>query len=434
MHAQGCAKLSSLDRTKSRLRLCRRPATTPQTGSILLKIVHLITRLILGGAQKNTVMCCRHQVDRGHEVHLIYGPDDGPEGTIVPEALRSGATLYQLLCLRRSVLPAQDLRSYLALRKLLARIKPDIVHTHSSKAGIVGRFAARAARVPVVIHTVHGLAFHDQQPRWVSRGYINLERMAAKRCHHMVGITQPMVDLCLAAGIGRPEQYSVIPSGVDERTFCPPEDRTATRREVLSDLGLRSDGKVVGIVARLDSLKGHADLLNILGDLRRRLGEVHLLCVGDGRDRAALEHAAIQAGISDHVTWLGLVAQHRIPKLLAAMDCMVLPSYQEGQSRTLVEALMCGTPVVGYRVGGIPEVCVDEQTGLLAPAGDRDHLRAQITRLLESPKLAAELADNGRRHCIERFSSTIMLDRLDDLYQRLAVEKNVPGVFQAGAG
>ncbi|MCC5830215.1 MAG: glycosyltransferase family 4 protein [Phycisphaeraceae bacterium] len=397
-----------------------------------MKIVHIITRLILGGAQQNTVMSCHAQVERGHEVHLVYGPIHGPEGSLLAEAQRSGATLHEWPTMRRSIMPGKDVRCLFSLRQFLRRLKPDIVHTHSSKAGIIGRLAAWSARVPVVVHTVHGLAFHEQQSPWVSRAYVNIERLAARRCHHMIGITQAMVDLCLAEDTGRPDQFSVIPSGVDERMFAPPEDRAAERRRILAELGLRGDGKIIGIVARLDALKGHADLLEILPKLRARMGEVHLLCVGDGWNRKQLEAKARSQGIAGYVTWLGLVSLEKVPALLAAMDVMVLPSYQEGQSRTLVEALFCETPVVGYRVGGIPEVCIDGRTGLLVAPGDLDHLTAAITTMLENPQQARELARAGRDHCLANFSARGMTEKLESLYDRLARQRNAPGIFQAG--
>lgn len=180
-----------------------------------MKILHVITRLILGGAQQNTVMCCRAQVSGGHQVWLAYGPIYGPEGSLLEEAQASGAKLVQINAMRRTVLPFHDLRCYAALRRLIREIQPDIVHTHSSKAGILGRAAAWRQRVPAVIHTIHGLPFHTRQTRLLYKGYVAAERWAARRCHRLIGLTQAMCDAFAEHGIGRAEQFYVVPSGVD---------------------------------------------------------------------------------------------------------------------------------------------------------------------------------------------------------------------------
>lgn len=418
-----------------------------------MKILHVITRLILGGAQQNTVMSCKAQVEAGHDVHLAYGPIRGPEGSLLEEAKASGATLHEIKPMVRRLSPVNDWRCYRELQRLVRELKPGVVHSHSSKAGILVRAAAwKERRNPVreklfaearekgfklrlgpqnprdfrpqIIHTVHGLPFHEQQSKLIHNLYVSLEKYAAKRCDHLIGITPAMVEAFVEKKIAAADKFTVIPSGVDVAAFAPrPERRDAVRDE----LGIPRDALVVGHVGRLDPLKGHADLLDQLPRLRGDTGrgltpadpgrEVWLLFVGDGFGRAAVEaHPNMALG---KTVLTGLVPLDRVPDYLSAMDVMALPSYQEGQSRTLCEALLCGVPVVGYDAGGIPAVCVDGVTGKLVPVGDQDALGQAVLDLLGDPVYRATLAERGRRHVIEHFSAEKMNRALLELYERL---------------
>lgn len=390
-----------------------------------MRILHVITRLILGGAQQNTVLTCAAQVAAGHEVWLAYGPIYGPEGSLLDEARRSGAKLVELPWMRRALLPVHEVLCYRSLRRLIRETGPDVVHTHSSKAGILGRAAAWAERGrrsrassdgprPVVIHTVHGLPFHERQPALISLLYVVLERFAAKRCDRIIGITQAMTDAFAQKGIGKPGQFEVVPSGVDIAAFSPPS--AEKREEVRRELGIAPDAPVVGIVARLDKLKGQDDLLDVMPWLVRELPGVRLLIVGDGWHRAALEARVNHEGLSERVIFTGLVPPARVGEMIAAMDVKALPSYQEGQARTLVQALLCGCAIVGYDAGGIGEVCIDGKTGRLVPVGDRDALAEAILLLLTHPEERKRLAEEGERHARTHFDARLMTARLEEIY------------------
>ncbi|MEM6854090.1 MAG: glycosyltransferase family 4 protein [Planctomycetota bacterium] len=410
-----------------------------------MRILHVITRLILGGAQQNTVMSCKAQVEAGHEVHLVYGPIHGPEGSLLEEAKASGATLHEIKPMVRELSPLNDWRCYQAVRKLVRELRPDIVHSHSSKAGVLVRVAAtreKSSGYPhpgqgrgkqdeldrwikrahqyfasirtKVIHTVHGLPFHDEQSKLIHNLYVRLEKYAAKRCDHLIAITPEMVDAFVANSIAPADKFTVIPSGIDVEAFTPrPERRAAVRMKY----GIPQDALVVGHVGRLDPLKGHADLLDQLPTLNADGRDVWLLFVGDGFHRAELEkHPNMALG---KTVLTGLVPLSSIPEHLAAMDVMALPSYQEGQSRTLCEALLCGAPVVGYDVGGIPSVIRDGETGRLVPVGDKDALGRALLDLLDDPQYRARLAERGRQHVVEHFSAAKMNRELLELYEQL---------------
>lgn len=392
-----------------------------------MRILHVITRLILGGAQQNTVMSCAAQVAAGHEVHLAYGPIFGPEGSMLDEAKASGAVLHEVPTMVRELAPMKDWRCRAALERLVVDLSPDVVHSHSSKAGILARAAAWSVSqadfwahahdmtLPGmrVLHTVHGLPFHDKQSRLIHRLYVGLERWAAKRCHHLIAITPQMVEAFVDQQIAPAEKFTVIPSGVDVAAFTPrPEARAAVRERY----GIPADAQVVGHVGRLDPLKGHADLLDVLPDLGP---DTWLLFVGDGFGRGVVEaHPAMASG---RAVITGRVDLEAVPDHLAAMDVMTLPSYQEGQSRTVVEAQLCGVPVVAYATGGIPAVCAGGAAGRLVPTGDRQALAGAILALAADRAAAAKLADAGRAHAREHFSAERMNTELLALYDRLVV-------------
>ncbi len=406
-----------------------------------MRILHVITRLILGGAQQNTVMSCAAQVEAGHDVHLAYGPIHGPEGSLLDEAKATGATLHEVPTLVRELAPLSDWQCYRGLRRLIQEIRPDVVHSHSSKAGVIVRAAAWRAKsplqgglmigetgrpvgpllgdkrrgLPLVLHTVHGLPFHACQHPLIHRLYVALERYAAKRCDHLVAIAPEMVDAFIEKQIAPRENFTVIPSGVDLDRFAIDLPRERAKQK----LSLNPDAPVIGLVARLDPLKGHRDLLDALPQIVGRAPEAQVIFVGDGFDRATVEHAVAKSPHRDRVTMLNLVPFDEMPAVYRAIDVCVLPSYQEGQSRVLVEALAAGCGVVGYDVGGIPSVCVHDETGLLVPLGDTAELADAIATLLTDAVLRERLVEQGRRHVRDRFSAERMNRDLLGLYDRL---------------
>jgi glycosyltransferase involved in cell wall biosynthesis len=384
-----------------------------------VKILHIITRLILGGAQQNTVLCCAAQVAAGHQVTLAYGPIYGPEGSVLPDAQKSGANLREIHSLRRAILPLHDLAAYYALRRLIRQERPDVVHTHSSKAGILGRAAAWAEQTPAVIHTIHGLPFHSRHSQLVYQAYVLVERWAAPRCHRLIGITNAMCEAFQEHKIGRPGQFEVVPSAVDISQFQYP---AGERERVRHSLGIPDHAPVVGLVARFDPYKGQDDLLNILPGLIAQHPQTRLLFVGDGWNRKHLEERVAREGFSAHVIFTGLVPPERVGPLMSAMDIHALPSYQEGQARTLVQALLCDCAIVGYAVGGIPEVCIDGQTGRLAPQGDQKALQQAILDLLAHPEERKRLAAQGKLHAQKNFDHRIMIRRVEEIYRAVLKE------------
>ena len=299
----------------------------------------MITRLIVGGAQENTLLSCEGQHARGHEVTLITGPALGPEGSLMERARAGGYRVIELDAMRRAILPLKDWRVYRSLIALLRDIRPEVAHTHSSKAGIIGRWAAHRAGVPAVIHTIHGLSFTASTSGLVNGVYKALERHAAPISTRIVCVADAMREQSLAARIGRPEKYATVYSGMETAGFLdPPVPREAVRQQ----LGIRDEHIVVGTIARLFHLKGHDDLLNLAPTLCTRHPNLRFLWVGDGLLRADFERWIGEMNLSDRFILTGLVPPARIPELTGAMDILVHPSRREGLARALAQGQLAG--------------------------------------------------------------------------------------------
>ena len=392
-----------------------------------MRILHISTRLIIGGSQENTVLSCIGAADQGHTVALAYGPIYGPEGSLLPRVIADPRIeRFEVPNLVRHIAPLRDRRCLKELRELIHKWKPDVVHTHSSKAGILGRKAAWAEKVPVVVHTIHGLAFHPYQSWWKNFLYIRAERWASHRCHAMVSVADAMTVQALAQGIGRPEQFVTIRSAMETEHFIAP----ATKREELrARFGWDESVVVLGTIARLAELKGHDDMIDAFGEMLTQTGatanapKVALLWVGDGwwRDRLVARLKAL--GIADRVAMTGLVDPSEIPAWISAMDVIVHPSYREGLPRAVVQGMLEQKPVIAYDVDGAREVCQHERTGLLVKAGDSRTLRAAAQWMIDHPNERRVMGERGREVVRVDFDWRTMNTHLLELYRRLGAAR-----------
>lgn len=384
-----------------------------------MKIMHISTRLILGGSQENTVLSCAGQSDHGHEVSLVYGPIHGPEGSMLADVQTHGnIKTIETPNLIRELNPLRDLRCRGDLRAIIRAEQPDVVHTHSSKAGILGRAAAWKEEVPAVVHTIHGLPFHPYQSHVAQTIYIQSERWAAKRCHRIVCVADAMREQALAAGVGHPELFTTIRSGMKTAPFLNAHadfDRDAVRKS----FGFAPDDFVLGTVARLAELKGHDDLLDAVAPTIANEKHLRLLWVGDGFKRERLLARARELQLEDRLVTTGHVPPERIPELLIAMDLLVHPSYREGLPRAVPQALLSGTPAIAYDVDGTREVIEDGVTGLLVAPGDINALRQAINRMQNDSALRKATATEGQNRCAEQFSAAKMVEQLEALYATL---------------
>jgi len=387
-----------------------------------MRIVHIITRLILGGAQENTLYNCEDLITRGHDVTLLTGPPLGPEGELVERARKNGVPLVFINALRREINPFRDAASYFAIKKYLKLEKPDVVHTHSSKAGIIGREAAGVAGVPVIIHSIHGLPFHPYQSAWLNRLYIAAEKRSARVTDKIISVADAMNQKAIAAGVAPTAKFTTIYSGMETGPFLDDSIEPARVRE---QLGIPADALVVGKVARLFHLKGHEDLLRAAALIAPKIPNVRFLLVGSGILESRLKKLASELGIGDKIIFAGLVAPERIPEMIKAMDVLVHASYREGLARALVQALLSARPVVSYDIDGAPEVVLPGRTGYLVSPGDWRTLAVRLTELLEDESKRREFGLNGRKLCSSVFRHEYMTEQIEKVYVDVARQKGV---------
>ena len=381
-----------------------------------MKIVHIITRLIIGGAQENTVLSCQGQHDLGHDVTLITGPAIGPEGSLMERAQSYGYKVIVTDEMRRAIQPVRDHRAFKHLVSLLRDLKPDIVHTHSSKAGILGRWAASRAKVPGIVHTIHGLAFTASTNSVVNWFYKKLEKHVAPITTRIVCVADAMREQSLAAGIGKREQYVTIYSGMVTEPFLNPP---VARDQVRASLGIAGDQIVLGTIARLFDLKGHDDLLRIAPELCRQFPNVRFLWVGDGTLRPRFEAEMNRMNLRERFILTGMVPPQRVPELTNAMDILVHPSRREGLARALPQAGLAGIPAITYDIDGNREGVQDGVTGIVLPAFEVGKLQAAIERLVEDGSLRLKMGVAGREFALGRFDDKVMVAELDKLYQQI---------------
>ncbi len=386
-----------------------------------MRVAHIITRMILGGAQENTLFCCEDLIRQyGDDVLLVTGPSIGPEGSLLDRA-RAGRVPVEIIPpLRRSINLWRDAASYRQIKAVLKRFKPDVVHTHSAKGGMLGREAAWSLGVPAVIHTVHGAPFHAWQGRGARSFFQLCERWAARRCHAMVSVADAMTDLMVSANVAPREKFTTIYSGMEVEPFLHAEEH---RERVRRELGYRPEHVVIGKIARLFKLKGHDDVILAARRVVDAEPNARFLFVGDGIFHERLQRQIAEAGLSEYFQFTGLVPPERIPELIGAMDVVVHASLREGLARVLPQALIAGRPAVSFDVDGAREVVISDETGNLIPPRDIEQLSAALIRLASNPALRERLGSEGRRRFTDQFRHERMTEQLRALYQAVLARK-----------
>jgi len=380
-----------------------------------MRIAHIITRLIIGGAQENTLLNCEDLLRRyGDDVLLVVGPTTGPEGSLMG---RAAAIPHRILPnLVRPISPRRDFLAYGELKRTLREFKPDVVHTHSAKAGILGRAAAWNLGVPAVVHSVHGAPFYPYQNFAVREFYKRCERWAAKRCHAFVSVADAMTDLMVDAKIAPRKMFTTVYSGMEVEPFLESERYRAVVRQ---EFGFNENDFVVGKIARLFPLKGHEFVIAAAPKIVAAVPNARFLFVGDGILTGKYKAEIIRLGLEKYFVFTGLVPPSRIPALLATIDTVVHTSLREGLARVLPQALLSGKPVVSYDIDGAREVVKSGETGFLLPPKSVDELVDAVVALAENPDWRNAMGQTGRERFAEQFDYRYMTDRIRKIYERV---------------
>jgi glycosyltransferase involved in cell wall biosynthesis len=380
------------------------------------RVLHLITRLELGGAQQNTLYCVGHHDRDRFDVELIAGRgsrlDD--EARAIPDA-----KVQLVPWLKHAISPPLDLLAVLKLRNYFRRAEIDLVHTHSSKAGILGRLAAKLASVPAVVHTVHGWSFNATQSVARRKLYTSFERMVAPMTDRILVVAAHHIDVGLRAGIGRSSQYEVVRSGIDRELYrAPTKPRDVLRRE----LGYGSGDFVVGTIANMKPQKAPVDFAATAATAYALNPSMRFFFAGDGEQMPDVRRRVEADGLQGAVKLLGW--RDDVPDLLHVMDAFLLTSRFEGLPRAVLQAMAAGRPVVATEVDGTPEVVETGVTGLLARSGDTAALAAHLDRLARDSTLRTALTEKARARLGEEFDISRMVANLDRLYTDLLQARN----------
>ena len=391
-----------------------------------IKVLHPITRLIVGGAQENTMFTAAMLDKQRYHTEILSGPQTGSEGSLIDEVRQRGVPLTILPQMVRQISPFNDL---LALWKMTALMRGrgdpadrpyQIVHTHSSKAGILGRIAARLAGVPVILHTVHGWSFHDYMSPLVRNIYIFLERWCETFTDALIVVARQDIDKGLQAGIGKADKYHLIRSAIPLDEFDP---LLYERQAVRSELGIPADAFVIGNVGRFSAQKNPLDWVKIAGEVGRRHPQAHFLLVGDGPLRAEVEKQLEIEGLSGRATLTGL---RRDPaRMMAAMDIFLLTSLWEGLPRAIPEAMSMQLPVIANLADGTAEAIIDGQTGYLCVPGDLPAMVERCSQLIVDQQKCKQIGHNGRSYAQKEFDLRQMIAQIDALYQHIIEKKSI---------
>ncbi len=377
-----------------------------------LKICHIITRMIVGGAQENTLLSVIGLMQKGHDVALLTGPSPGPEGELLKRKNITDLDTVVIPSLVRELNPVNDLKAYFAIKKYLENGKFDVVHTHSSKAGVIGRLAAKSANVPFIVHTVHGQAFHRYEKPWKNCIYRISERVAARKCDKIYAVCQAMIDQCVAAKIAPLEKYKVVYSGMELEPFLS----SVPDREVRRKFGIPEDVPVVGAVARLFPLKGYEYFLPAAIRIAKEIPKVCFLIVGDGTMMDEMKRKASENRLN--FIFAGLVPPDEIYTYCSVMDILLHLSLREGLPRAVVQALASGKPAIGFDLDGTPEVIIHGKTGFIARPENVEETAGYAVKLLKDKNMRIRMGEEGRRFVKEKFDWKMMADILEEEYSK----------------
>jgi glycosyltransferase involved in cell wall biosynthesis len=392
-----------------------------------INVLHLHTLPVVSGSGINTFMTMHGTPADRFKVSLACAPG----GRLNDLVRQAGMEVHEIESLVQPLHPAKDLVALYKILRLLRRERIDLIHTHNSKTGFLGRLAGRLMGTPVVIHTVHGFAFHDAE-RWVRRRLFKvLEKMAAPWADHTIFISQPMIDWAGEAGILQEGKYSKIYSGIDLKRFRPMD--AAPQDGLRAQLGLQDRDRVVGFVSKLWEGKGHAVALEAMVTVVQSIPHAKLLLVGEGPLEEELRAMSRVLGIGGSVIFAGFRTD--LPQILSLCDICILPSFFEGMGRVLLEAGACGRAVVASRVGGIPEIVENGATGSLVPPEDPAALSREILCLLGDPGLAQMMGERARQRIGEMFSSETMVREIVAVYDAcLQKRPDSPNPTREGEG
>jgi glycosyltransferase involved in cell wall biosynthesis len=389
-----------------------------------IKLLRVITRMDFGGSAVDAADMIFGMDRELIESHLVCGSVSQLSDTELAELRAACASFTVIPELKRDPSPVNDLKALWKLYRFIRRGRFDIVHAHTSKAGFVGRLAARLAGTPVIVYSTHGHIFYGFFSSLKTKIFVVLEKIGARCSDRICCLTELEIEDHCKFEIGRREQFIVMPSGVHLEKYMQP---VTPPEEIRKQLDIPGDAPVIGTVARLDPVKGGKYLVDAFALLRGMEPAPYLIFVGDGEDRETLEARVQVLGVESRVRFTGL--RRDVPDLLHIMDVFVMPSLNEGYGKAIVEAMCAGLPIVATAVGGVPSLIQNSVNGLLVPPADPEALAAAIKKLLDAPEQSRALARAALAGAGDKFSVSVMNHATERIYINLLQEK-LPGLFK----
>lgn len=379
------------------------------------KVLHILTRLIRGGADESTLATVSGLGEYGFETTLLIGGDSDKE--YAAEATEIADVRYEPF-LRRDVKPFSDIMALYKLYKTLKNENYTIVHTNTAKAGILGRLAARMAGVPIVVHTVHGITFHDFRHSAIREIFITLERIAARLTDRFIAVGKDLQDYYLEHRIGDSKQYRVIHTGMDLDKFLEAGKNSHSINSMKrQEFGFSPEDRLIGVVSRLDPGKGQQFLLQAAPQIIRRFPQTRFLFVGDGKYRTTYEKTVRDLELENHVKFAGFRSD--VEKMISLFDIAVFTSLWEGLPRVIVQYAAVGKPIVAFDIKGVSELVKHGINGFTVPVKDVDGLTRQILYLLENPIEAIRMGKNGQSLVDRSWETEAMIRQIAQEYQNL---------------
>ncbi len=382
------------------------------------RVLRIMNRLIIGGPALNATYLTRYMAPE-YETLLVTGGREEHEQDASHLTAELGIEPYVIGQMRRAIDPAADRSAYLEMKKLIRKFRPDIVHTHAAKSGAIGRLAARACNVPVIVHTFHGHVFHSYFNKWKTRAFIQIERYLAQRSSGIIAISElQKKELAHTYRICPAEKIRIIPLGLDLKKFC--EDREQKRKAFREEYHIAEDEIAIGIIGRIVAVKNHELFVAAAAKVQAAAGKkVRFIIIGDGDMRQQMEAAFRDADIDytyhpdrpERATAVCTSWRTDMDTVLAGLDIIALTSHNEGTPVSLIEAQAAGKPVVSTRVGGVADVMLDNKSGVITEPGNASLMSAALLRFVHEPALRQQFGDQGHRHVMERYS-----------YQRLVAD------------
>ncbi|MEM9128223.1 MAG: glycosyltransferase family 4 protein [Pseudomonadota bacterium] len=373
-----------------------------------MRIVHVITCLLNGGSEENTIATCNGQANRGHEVWLLYGREfDQDKKATVSDKVR----MRQVPELVRHLDPYRDLKALFDIGKTLREIKPTVLHTHASKAGFLGRLAACHSGIPIVLHGVHILPFLNVSPtRRVL--YLAMERLVAPRTDAFVAVSQGMKDANVSAGLGSVENNFVVYSGMDVERF-----KHAVPIET------RPEGRMLTMVASLEARKRHLDFIDVFARLTQHHPDLNLCLVGEGEFEAEIIAKIEKYGIGTKVRLEGF--RPNVEQYIAAADICVLASKREGLPRVVVQYVAAGKPVVLTWLPGVEEILKHGVNGLIIDSEEVADMEGDLNQLLSDEDMMKDMAENSLQFDVSKWSLGAMEPKIEAIIRNLVQKKGV---------